>query len=147
MTPSQLASIIQQAHPNNALDVALEVVRCLHAQALGQSSNVAPIAIRSPATESPRTVLALVCAHFEYAPSDLTGPSRDKRLVHARKVCWALLRDRMKCSLTELGTMFHRDHTTIRISDKLRRDDRDYVVIAELLDAGRRTQEVHEAAE
>ncbi|HEX7664741.1 MAG TPA: chromosomal replication initiator protein DnaA [Polyangiaceae bacterium] len=59
-------------------------------------------------------VQRVVCHHFKLKSSDLLSKDRHKSIAFARHVAMYLCRERLKCSLPELGRAFgNRDHTTV----------------------------------
>ncbi|MFO0671874.1 MAG: chromosomal replication initiator protein DnaA [Polyangiaceae bacterium] len=59
-------------------------------------------------------VQRIVCHHFKLKSSDLLSKDRHKSIAFARHVAMYLCRERLKCSLPELGRAFgNRDHTTV----------------------------------
>lgn len=58
-------------------------------------------------------VLATTARLFAVTGADLTGPSRNRRLVEARQVAMTVLRHATTLSYPELGRLFGRDHTTV----------------------------------
>ena len=59
-------------------------------------------------------VQRVVCHHFKLKSGDLLSKDRHKSIAFARHVAMYLCRERLKCSLPELGRAFgNRDHTTV----------------------------------
>ncbi|WP_394825295.1 chromosomal replication initiator protein DnaA [Pendulispora albinea] len=59
-------------------------------------------------------VQRVVCHHFKLKSGDLLSKDRHKSVAFARHVAMYLCRERLKCSLPELGRAFgNRDHTTV----------------------------------
>jgi len=59
-------------------------------------------------------VQRVVCHHFKLKSNDLLSKDRHKSIAFARHVAMYLCRERLKCSLPELGRAFgNRDHTTV----------------------------------
>lgn len=59
-----------------------------------------------------RHLLKRVCAMLDVNQADVLGPRRYKRLVDARAIIAAALRER-GWALTDIGRAMNRDHTTI----------------------------------
>ena len=82
---------------------------------------------------SPDDIVRETASYFQVALRDITGPSRVRRLVHARHVGMYLMRTFTNMSFGEIGTAFgHRDHSTVqngcsRIDAFLQAEDRDTV--------------------
>lgn len=67
-----------------------------------------------------RDVEAAVCQHFNLTPADLKGRSRFRRIARPRQITMFLCRELTGQSLTQIGTYFNRDHTTvIHASDRI----------------------------
>ncbi|MEO6417957.1 MAG: chromosomal replication initiator protein DnaA [Polyangiaceae bacterium] len=59
-------------------------------------------------------VQRVVCHHFKLKSGDLLSKDRHRSIAFARHVAMYLCRERLKCSLPELGRAFgNRDHTTV----------------------------------
>ena len=76
----------------------------------GRSSNGG----RPPSTV--RDVLAMVARHYEVRVSDISGPSRERQFLVARQAAMYLLHDHRGVSLSQIGRLLDRDHTTVRAS-------------------------------
>jgi chromosomal replication initiator protein len=64
--------------------------------------------------QSVEDVQRVVCHHFKLKSGDLLSKDRHKSIAFARHVAMYLCRERLKCSLPELGRAFgNRDHTTV----------------------------------
>ncbi|NLB28998.1 MAG: hypothetical protein GX823_02050 [Clostridiales bacterium] len=50
---------------------------------------------------------------FMLSPDELRGPRRTKGTVQARHISWYLIRTMTPLSLTDIGGLFSRDHTTV----------------------------------
>ncbi len=59
-------------------------------------------------------VLDAVCSYFDVTRKDLLGKSRVQHLVNARHICMFLMSHTCKMSLTAIGGIFNRDHTSVR---------------------------------
>lgn len=71
-----------------------------------------PDSLRSSITAD--QIIDAVCAHYDINPAVLCQSNRRRDIVIARNVCWHLMRRLMKrIYLTEMGRMFHKDHTTV----------------------------------
>ena len=67
-----------------------------------------------PTEASVEDVQRVVCHHFKLKSGDLLSKDRHKSIAFARHVAMYLCRERLKCSLPELGRAFgNRDHTTV----------------------------------
>jgi len=67
-----------------------------------------------PNEASVEDVQRVVCHHFKLKSGDLLSKDRHKSIAFARHVAMYLCRERLKCSLPELGRAFgNRDHTTV----------------------------------
>jgi len=63
---------------------------------------------------TPKQLIAAVAAHFDLTCADLTGRSRMSIVVEARQAAaWVLRRAIPALSLTDIGRLLHRDHTTV----------------------------------
>lgn len=66
-----------------------------------------------PQTELQELVAAIARKHG-LTVADLTGPRRFQKLVDARREAMRAVKDARPClSLTQIGRMFHRDHSVI----------------------------------
>ncbi|MBW3537865.1 chromosomal replication initiator protein DnaA [Candidatus Parcubacteria bacterium] len=62
---------------------------------------------------SPRTVIEKTAAYFDLRPDDITGPKRDKEIVHPRQIAIYLMRREMNLSFPKIAqAVGGRDHTT-----------------------------------
>lgn len=75
-------------------------------------SAVEPEVSELPARTDWRRELARIERETGVSLADMKGARRFRRLVAARWKAWALLRDR-GWSLTQIGDLFNRDHTTV----------------------------------
>ena len=62
---------------------------------------------------TPRQIQELVARHFNLDQEDLMGKKRDKDVVMARQVAMHLTRELTSLSLSGIGNLFGRDHTTV----------------------------------
>lgn len=62
----------------------------------------------------PDDVIKTICAFYDIKPTQIKGPKRDARLVHARQIAMYILKTELKLTHVEIGNMLGgRDHTTI----------------------------------
>ncbi len=77
-------------------------------------AEIALSASAKPMEASVEDVQRVVCHHFKLKSGDLLSKDRHKSIAFARHVAMYLCRERLKCSLPELGRAFgNRDHTTV----------------------------------
>jgi chromosomal replication initiator protein len=60
----------------------------------------------------PRSVLKVVCQHFNLRPAELRTSSRSPRVTLPRQISMYLMRRHSDLSYPEIGQRFHRHHTT-----------------------------------
>jgi chromosomal replication initiator protein len=60
----------------------------------------------------PRSVLRIVCEHFDLRPAELRTSSRSPRVTLPRQLAMYLMRRHSSLSYPEIGQRFHRHHTT-----------------------------------
>lgn len=114
-----IARRLIERYETQAVDVALAIVRQvnfqLHVARLlaGGSRAVASAQAREP-SDPVSVVIQVVCAYFEISELDLRGDSVDRRTAGARLHAYAMLRARTIMSLSEIGSVFRRHHTTVR---------------------------------
>jgi hypothetical protein len=70
-----------------------------------------PLTVRRP--PKLHRVIDRVCEHYEVTPSELSAPSRARRLSEARGVIGWLARETGPATLSEVASRFHRDPTTV----------------------------------
>jgi len=58
-------------------------------------------------------VLDIVCEYFGVEKEGIISSKRTHNLVMARHICFFILRNRFNLTLSEIGLIFRRDHTTI----------------------------------
>lgn len=80
-----------------------------------------------PAALTPKLVIDAVATHYGISPDVILGKQRDKQATLARQVVIYLLRQEKHYSLTEIGNLLNRDHSTIlhnfrRISQSIKTD-------------------------
>lgn len=64
-------------------------------------------------------IINTVARHFSLSPDDITGKSRDKKVVLARHIAVMLCRELLRLSLPQVGRLFgNRDHTSVLHSIK-----------------------------
>lgn len=152
MSPEEFARAIALAYPENALEVALDIVlRVSKRQALDTMISLCnqqpQNCQRLPREETVRSIVALVCAHFAIEPEELSNKRRSKLLAMPRAICWALMRDRLRLTFAEIAQRYGRDHTTVLFAcRKVDRNSPDWIEISRRLDAARFV-DVAEAAE
>ena len=66
----------------------------------------------------PDLIIKEVCTEFEVKPDDVMSKKRDRDYAYARHMICLLLRERTLLTLTRIGYMLNRDHTTIIYSVK-----------------------------
>jgi chromosomal replication initiation ATPase DnaA len=74
------------------------------------------IVVNAPTSSRPlvRDIIAQVAKRHRISPRDITGPRRNKKYIAARVEAIRIAADtRPDMSLTELGRIFQRDHSTI----------------------------------
>jgi chromosomal replication initiator protein len=76
---------------------------------------------------TPKLIMDVVATHYGVSPDAIRGKQRDKRTALARQVAIYLLRQETRYSLTEIGKLLNRDHSTIvhnlaRISQSMKTD-------------------------
>jgi chromosomal replication initiator protein len=59
----------------------------------------------APISITPELVLETVASSFQLTPADLKGQKRDKETALARQLAMYLLKEKTKCSLTQIGQM------------------------------------------
>jgi hypothetical protein len=64
---------------------------------------------RPPGTQ----LCGLVAAHFGLSPAELTGARGSRRVCAARQIAMYVLSHHLGLGTTEIGELFHRDHTTV----------------------------------
>jgi chromosomal replication initiator protein len=74
-------------------------------------------------------ILERVAQHFNLSVGELIGKSRQSSIILPRQIAMYLCRKYTACSLTEIGRVFRRDHTTVlhsldKINDALPRDQK-----------------------
>ncbi len=80
-----------------------------------------------PAALTPKLVIDTVAGYYGISPDVILGKQRDKQAALARQVVIYLLRQEKHYSLSEIGSLLNRDHSTIlhnfrRISQSLKTD-------------------------
>lgn len=68
----------------------------------------------APQTPTHSQIVDAVCAYFDVTRKDLLGKSRVQHLVAARHICMFLMSKVCDMSLTAIGGIFNRDHTSVR---------------------------------
>jgi len=63
-------------------------------------------------TLSPDTIVDITSKYYQLKVSDLKSKNRSKTVARARSVAMFLLREKLSLSLTEISSIFSRDHTT-----------------------------------
>jgi len=77
-------------------------------------AEIAPMSTGRANETSVEDIQREVCHHFKLRSGDLFGKDRHKSVAFARHVAMYLCRQRLKCSVPELGRAFgNRDHTTV----------------------------------
>jgi chromosomal replication initiation ATPase DnaA len=121
VTPQEVAEALRNTYGDNAITAALEAVRLI------SDARAAVPYTRVP--KRAQSIVDAVCKHFGVERHELVGRSRLRRLAVPRRVCWALMRQRLEMSFEEIGWLFERDHTTVY---QLINDGRDAAVIGAL---------------
>lgn len=62
---------------------------------------------------SPEKIIETVTDFFHLKPVDLKSKKRSKNIVYPRSIAMYLLREKTKLSLSEVGNIFDRDHSTV----------------------------------
>ncbi len=85
--------------------------------------------VKDPHTRelTPKLIIDAVAGHYDVSPDAILGKQRDRQTALARQVVIYLLRQEKHYSLTEIGKLLHRDHSTIlhnftRISQSMKTD-------------------------
>lgn len=76
-----------------------------------------------------KTIVSRICEHFKITYESLKCKSRVRELVYPRQACMYLLSKHTAMTLTAIGVLFDRDHTTVihalqNIKDLMTIDDR-----------------------
>ncbi len=69
----------------------------------GKSSSVSPA----------KKIMAEYAEKYSVTIDDLRGPARKRPLVHYRQECMYRIHKSTKFSLSQIGRLFNRDHTTV----------------------------------
>lgn len=109
-TGLDFANMIVDQHGRDSLQVMLDVVKHVHNRLSRQTA-----ALPKPVTPTsePHRVMLLVCERMSVTREELLGRGRTKRVAHARRTFWALLYDRVRMTMTEIGNVYARDHGTV----------------------------------
>lgn len=98
-------------------DKGLLILRCACCRRVVMEIEVATGASngRARATGPPtmRCIANEAAMFYDIPLDEMLGPSRHKRLAHARQLAMLLTRIHTRHSLEEIGKFFHRDHTTV----------------------------------
>ena len=102
-------------------DVAVYIAENMSANIygdLGISVAEASRQIKDMLRENERAITADIIVEetskfFMLSPDELRGPRRTKGTVQARHISWYLIRTMTPLSLTDIGGLFSRDHTTV----------------------------------
>lgn len=80
------------------------------------------------------TVINVVCDHFNVSMSDIDNESRKRPYPYVRHIIMSFLKELSLPTLTQVGNVFHRDHTTVMSSIITLRDwyDTDDVIKKEV---------------
>lgn len=62
---------------------------------------------------SPEKIVETITDFFHLKPVDLRSKKRSKNIVYPRSIAMYLLREKTKLSLSEVGSIFDRDHSTV----------------------------------
>ena len=62
---------------------------------------------------SSKTIIAATARAFDVDPDDITGPSRIRHVVEARRVAIALILKLRSVAKSEIGRIINRDHSTV----------------------------------
>ncbi len=103
----QLEGIIKRISANHLLNGAridMDLVRSL--VPMFQQDN-------EPVGETAEKIIAAVAKRYNVKPEDILGTSRTKDIKDARNLSMYIIREVTDLSLTALGTMFQRDHSTV----------------------------------
>ncbi|MEE3928266.1 DnaA/Hda family protein [Mycoplasmopsis ciconiae] len=62
---------------------------------------------------TPEMVIETISKYYKISKKEILGKSRKKEIVLSRHIAIVLLRNHLNMTLTQIGTFFNRDHTTI----------------------------------
>lgn len=87
-----------------------------------------------------RQIISRVCEVFHVTYDELKCKSRVTKFVYARQACMYFLSKNTAMTLTAIGVIFNRDHTTVihavqHIQDLMQSDDRVRIELNELKDS------------
>lgn len=72
-----------------------------------------PSAVTDSVSAAVAQVVVVAAGLFGVAVDDVTGVCREQRVARARQAAMFVCRDRLCLTLTEVGRLFNRDHTTV----------------------------------
>jgi chromosomal replication initiator protein len=72
---------------------------------------VMPITLQKVITA--QSIIDATCTAFEINKVALLSRKRSRNLVKARFICMHILSEKLKISLSKIGDLFHRHHTTV----------------------------------
>ena len=58
-------------------------------------------------------VIDIVCRHFNITRVQLMKENRKREMVYARRICFAILYDRVYTNKQKIGNIFGQDHSTV----------------------------------
>lgn len=67
---------------------------------------------KRPRVLTPDEIIKIVAIETEVPPDAILGNNRRKELVEARHLAMYFVRDKTTLSVSRIGRIFHRDHTT-----------------------------------
>ncbi len=71
------------------------------------------IANEQPTSDVINKIISVTAEHFGVTEEDILGKSRQKEIKNARNVAMYVIRQLTNVSLTDIGTMMNRDHSTV----------------------------------
>jgi len=108
-----LADAICAQAPSGALDTALAVVAEVAKRKRLEAVKEFSLGREPKHISRADQAIAAVCRRFGVTPEELKSACRKSRYTIPRVVAWQLMRTEMLFSVTEIGEMFDRDHSTI----------------------------------
>jgi chromosomal replication initiation ATPase DnaA len=109
--------ILELKEKNRLLEDQLSAALCQLSTIAGKELQFLPLG----------EIVKVICKYFKMTKNDILGPFRSEGMVRPRHFAMYLCREHSIQSFTQIGTFFHRDHTTILHAawkiEKLSRED------------------------